>query len=269
MNNKPVALITGASQGIGAATAKEFAARGYRTTLVARDSVKLAAVAAEVQRAGSEALVCSGDLADMDFARSTVQETIKKWGRIDVLVNNAAWREIITMRNISVESWERTLRVCLTTPAFLARWTAEHMEKKHSGVIVNVSSIQSQMVAGISPAYCAAKGALDSLTYELATLYGPSGIRVVSLNLGAIDTEMSGDYESADGKNISQELRQKGEDMIPLRRFGAAQEAARTIAWLSGDDASYVTGTCIVADGGWSHQISPYSTKRRQFPDQF
>ena len=269
MIDKPVAIITGASQGIGAATAREFAARGYAVALVARNAANLESVAQEVSTAGGEAIVCSGDLADLEFAESAVDRTFAQWGRIDVLVNNAAWRDITTMRTISLESWERTMRVCLTAPAFLARWVAVHMEPAGRGVIINISSIQSEQVGGLSPAYTAAKGALDSLTFELAVLYGPQNVRVVGLNLGAIDTEMSNDYETTDGENISADLRQWSEDMIPLRRFGTAEEAAKTIALLASDDASYITATSIVADGGWSHQISPYSQKRRQFPEQF
>ena len=161
------------------------------------------------------------------------------------------------------------MRVCLTAPAFLARWAAVHMEQARRGVIINISSIQSEQVGGLSPAYTAAKGALDSLTFELAVLYGPQNVRVVGLNLGAIDTEMSNDYETTDGENISAELRRWSEDMIPLRRYGTAVEAAKTIAWLASDDASYITATGIVADGGWVHQHSPYSQKHRQFPEQF
>ena len=269
MIDKPVAIITGASQGIGAATAREFAARGYVTALVARNAANLESVAQEVSTAGGEALVCSGDLSDLEFAEAAVERTFAHWGRIDVLVNNAAWRDLTTMRDISLDSWERTMRVCVTAPAFLARWAAVHMEQARRGVIINISSIMSEQISGISPAYVAAKGALDSLTFELAVLYGPSGVRVVGLNFGAIDTEMSNDYETADGENVSAEWRRWSEDMIPLQRFGTAGEAAKTIALLASDDASYITATGIVADGGWSHQLSPYSQKRRQFPGQF
>ena len=108
------------------------------------------------------------------------------------------------MREITLESWEKkTLRVCLTAPAFMARWAAEHMEPRRSGVIINISSIMSWQAAGIAPAYIACKGAIDSLTYELASLYGPSGIRVVAINPGAIDTEMSRDYRDDSGQSVT------------------------------------------------------------------
>ncbi len=262
MADKPVAIVTGASRGIGAATAKELGRRGYHVAVVARGAEGLGAVADQIRQAGSDALVCRGDLSDLEFAESAVRQTVRRWNRLDVLVNNAAWRELVTMRAISLESWEKTLRVCLTAPAFLARWAAEVMEPQGRGVIINVSSIQSVRSGGISPAYTAAKGALDALTYELASLYGPSGIRVVAVNPGAIDTELSGDYTDAEGEDLTQRLREWSEDHIPLGRWGTAEEIARTIAVLAGDDARYITGTTIVADGGWIHAHLPHSLRR-------
>lgn len=269
MSTKPVALITGASRGIGAATAVTFAQRGYRTALVARSRQELEATAQAVSDAGSEAIVCAGDLADLAFAESAVTQTLQAWGRIDALVNNAAWRELVTMRTITLESWEKTLRICLTAPAFLARWAAADMEKRGRGAIINISSVMSQQAAGFGPAYIASKGGLDALTYDLAALYGPKGIRVVAVNPGAIDTDMSADYTSAEGESLSRDIRQWGEDMIPLRRWGTPQEIANVIVWLASDEASYISGTTIFADGGWRHQHMLYNLKHRQFPEEF
>src|SRR4051794_17150461 len=200
MQEKPVVLITGASGGIGAATALEFSKRGYLTAIGGTDRGNLESVAGNAAQYGAEPLILVGDLAEFAFAESMVRETVAKWGRIDVLVNNAAWREVTTMRSISFESWERTIRICLTAPAFLARWAAEGMEQRRSGVIVNVSSLMSRQASGNCPAYVACKGALDSLTYELASLYGPSGIRVVSVNPGAVDTVLSQNLAPSDAE---------------------------------------------------------------------
>ena len=269
MSERPVALVTGASRGIGAATALEFAGKGYDVALVARSTGALEAVAEQVREAGGEALVQSGDLFDLGFAESAVRETVARFGRLDVLVNNAAWRELVTMRRMTVESWERTIRISLTAPAFLAKWAAEEMERRKHGVIINISSVVSNRAAGFSPAYMACKGGLDSLTYDLAALYGPAGIRVLAINPGAIETEMAGDYESADGENLTEELRRTSEDMIPLRRWATPDEVARVIVFMAGDDASYVTGTTVLVDGGWQHQLSSYQLKHKQFPEEF
>ena len=269
MNEKPVAFITGASQGIGAATALEFAALGHNVALLARNREALQSTAALCHECGVETLVLAGNVGDLEFAENAVAQILEKWGRIDVLVNNAAWREVVTMRQISLESWEKTLRVGLTAPAFLARWCAAAMQTRASGVIVNVSSINALQCSGITPAYAAAKGGLDTLTYELAALYGACGIRVVGLNLGAIDTEMSADYQSPEGQKLADDLRNFAENMIPLRRYATAEEAAKTIALLASPAASYVHGTNVVADGGWLHHHFPHDLKQRQMPEEF
>ena len=267
--DRPVVFVTGASQGIGAATAEEFARRGHDVLLLARNKENLEAVAERAKHAGAETLVCAGDLTDLDFAERAVRQCIDCFGRVDVLVNNAAWRDLDTLRTISLESWERTIRIGVTAPAFLAKWCAPNMEQRGKGVIINVSSVQSEMVSGFSPAYMVAKGALDSLSMELGVLYGPKGIRTVGLNLGAIDTAMSGDYKSEEGENLSDGIRKWSEDMIPLRRWGTPEEIARCIAMFASDDASYINGSNVLVEGGWHHNLSPYSIKRQLFPDEF
>lgn len=269
MADRPVVLITGASRGIGASAAGEFAKRGYDVAITGRSLDSLNATAEIVRDRGAQPLALAGDLADMAHVESLVPEVMKRFGRLDALVNNAAWRELHTMRNITLESWDRTMRVCVTAPAFLTKWAAEVMEPRRKGVVVNVSSIQSERVSGYGPAYMAAKGALDTLTYDLAVLYGPRGIRVVGLNPGAIDTELSNDTKSADGETLDKKARDLSYDMIPLKRWGTADEIAKAIAWLASDDASYITGTTIVADGGWTHQLFPYSFKKLIYPTEF
>ncbi|MEX0611689.1 MAG: SDR family oxidoreductase, partial [Pirellulales bacterium] len=148
-------------------------------------------------------------------------------------------------------------------------WAAESMHQRRRGVIVNVSSIMSRQAAGTCPAYVACKGAMDSLTYELAALYGPVGIRVVAVSPGAIDTELSNDFVDDAGQNISAKLRSYSEEMIALGRWGTSDEIARLIAFVASDEASYLTGTTVVADGGWHHQHLPLSLRRLQFKTDF
>jgi 3-oxoacyl-[acyl-carrier protein] reductase len=148
----------------------------------------------------------------------------------------------------------------------MARWAAEDMELRSQGVINNVSSIMAQQAAGIAPAYLASKGGMDTLTFELASLYGPSGVRVVGVQPGAIDTELS---RSLGKEATSDELRDFSEEMIMLRRWADPNEIAQLITFLASDAASYITGTLVVADGGWVHQHFPISLKRRQFPNDY
>jgi NAD(P)-dependent dehydrogenase (short-subunit alcohol dehydrogenase family) len=259
MSDRPVAFVTGAARGIGRATALELARRGYRLALVDMLAGELAGV-------HDEALSIAGDLADLDFCCQAIEEVAAKFGRIDVLVNNAAWRRVETMRETDIASWDRTLRVCLTAPAFLARWAAEVMQRQGRGVIVNVTSIRSLFSDGTAAAYVAAKGGLEALTYELAALYGSQGIRVVAIAPGAIDTQLSGDLAAAD---VMREVEADCIDHTPLGRFGRPEEVARTIAWLASDDASFISGATIIADGGLSHHHYGLKLKQRMKPGEF
>lgn len=268
-NERKVALVTGASRGIGAATAIAFARRGYDLAITSTKAAPLSEIARQAEPLGARVFTIAGDLADMQFVESLIPAAIGTLGRIDVLVNNAAWRELVTMRHISLDSWERTIRICLTAPAFLAQGVARDMEKRRRGVIINVSSMMSKLASGISPAYIASKGALDSLTYDLAALYGPAGIRVVAVNPGAVDTDLSNDYVAEAQSGFEKRIRDWSEEMIPLRRWASADEIGRFIAMIASDDASYISGTTLVIDGGWSHQFQPINLKREQHPEDF
>jgi NAD(P)-dependent dehydrogenase (short-subunit alcohol dehydrogenase family) len=254
-----VALVTGASAGIGVAVAEEFVARGHAVGIVGRDAGRLEDVRRRLEAAGGRVLALAGDLADLAFAEATVRRVTAEFGRLDVLVNNAAARELNTMREITPEAWDHTLRVCLTAPAFLARWAAEEMERRGGGVIVNVGSIMARQAHGVSPAYVSCKGALESLTHDLAALYGPAGIRVVTVATGAIDTAMSRQLlaEGDPRETRPDPVREYSESMAMLGRWGRPEEVARAVAWVASDDASYLTGTTVVLDGGWTRMHLP------------
>jgi 3-oxoacyl-[acyl-carrier protein] reductase len=267
MGERPVALVTGAARGIGRATAVEFARRGYDVALLDVVEHDLAEASRAVEALGCATMALHADLANLEGVEHALRGLIEAWGRLDVLVNNAAWREGVTMRRITVESWDRTLRVSLTAAAFLARWAAEVMEPARRGVIVNVSSIMGQRPAGTSPAYVVAKAGLDALTYELAALYGRSGIRVVGVRPGAVATAMSADQGA--GEESSRRFRGWSEDATPLGRWAEPEEVARAIAMLASDDAAFVTGAILTVDGGLAHNFSPHSVKRLLDPREF
>jgi 3-oxoacyl-[acyl-carrier protein] reductase len=254
-----VALVTGASAGIGTAVAEEFAHRGYAVGIVGRDAARLDEVRRRMESSGGRVLALCGDLGDLGFAESAVRKVAAEFGRLDVLVNNAAARELKTMREMTPAEWDRTIRVCLTSPAFMARWAAEEMERHGGGVIVNVGSMMSRQAHGVSAAYVSCKGAMETLTYDLAALYGPVGIRVVTIAPGAIDTAMSSNLTASEpaGGVATDPIREFTESMAMLGRWGRTDEVAKAVAWIASDEASYLTGTTIVLDGGWSRMHMP------------
>lgn len=269
--DKKVVIITGAAGGIGRATAKKFAEADFRLVLSDIAKEPLMALAADLKnRYNVDCLPVVGDLAQPAYLEQLVKQTIAQYGRIDALVNNAAWRTLETLRTMEIETWEKTLRVCLTAPVFLTKWVAQHMEKQgDGGVIVNVSSVMASRPSGCGPAYIAAKGALESLTAELAITYGRSGIRVVGVAPGYIATELSNDYVDPEGENISASMTAELTDFIPLARGGNPGEVADAISWLCSPQASYISGTTLTIDGGLKPNFSKYSIKHLQFPNEF
>ncbi len=259
MSTPPVAIVTGAAGGIGSATVEALLARGYAVSAWDIQEENLERLPAQADRRRV-------DLCNLNKLEQVVDEVVNHFGRIDLLVNNAIWREIVPISEITIESWEETLRIGLTVPAFLSRWVADRMTSR-GGVIVNISSIMANRAGGISPAYVAAKGGLDALTYELAVTLAPRKIRVVGLRPGAIDTALSRDYgeqesEQDDGA-ATDEMAKWSCEHIPLQRWAKPHEIASLIAMVADDDASYLTGTIIDVDGGWSHAHFPRSLQAK------
>ncbi|HSF44543.1 MAG TPA: SDR family oxidoreductase, partial [Chitinophagaceae bacterium] len=218
----------------------------------------------------TEPLICCGDLADEKFLKKIIDQTTEKFNSIDVLVNNAAWRTIETMRTISMETWEKTLRICVTAPAFLSKMSAEIMEKRNSGgVIINISSMMSDRPAGNSPAYIASKGAIESLTRELAVTYGRNGIRSVCIKPGFIDTGLSLDYKDQEGVDLTGILSKYLLDATPVSRAGTPDDIADAIFWLSSSQASFISGTSLLIDGGFTSNMNSYQLKGKQFPNEY
>lgn len=271
MSDKKVVIVTGAGGGIGGAIAERFAKESFRIVLADISEDSLREKKAFIERGfDAQCLLCAGDLSNMEYIDQLIETTIRQWNRIDVVVNNAAWRTIETMRTIDIQTWEKTLRICLTAPAFLSKKAAAQMEKLAiPGVIINLSSIMSQRAGASSPAYIACKGALESLTYELAVLYGPKGIRVVAVNPGNIESGLGNDYTDRNGNNISNELRKYVNDQTPLQRNGKPEEIANVCYWLSSDQASFITGTTVLVDGGLQHNFDAYSIKKLKLINEF
>lgn len=270
--NTPTIIITGAAGGIGSAIARRFAEHPCNLVLTDLSGEWPASLqSAWMDRPGVNVLVLSGDLADQPFLEHVIRRTHETFGRIDVLVNNAAWRTLQSLRNIEREVWQRTIDVCLTAPAFLIKHAASVMEQQGGGgVVINISSMMSERAAGNSPAYIAVKAGLEGLTREAAVTYGRSGIRVVCIRPGFIETGLSHDYEpDPSSAGLSQKLEGYIRDATPLGRGGSPEEVAEAVCWLCSPSASFITGTCLTIDGGFSANLNSYPLKNLQFPDEY
>lgn len=268
-----VALVTGAARGIGAATAKAFAEAGYAVAVLDRDGDELRRTASQLEESGAEVLALETDLSLLDQIEDAVNQTGDRWGRIDVLVNNAATRELETIREITPTNWQQAVDVNLTAPAFLTKWTVPHM-KSRGGAVINITSVEAHVPKGVCAVYAATKAGLLGLTWEMANALAGDNIRVIALSPGAIDTDFGADYSG--GKedrppdtSLPQDMRAFSNSVIPMQRWGTVEEIAHTIRWLASDEASYITGTEITVDGGMRHTWMTRAIKNRIRPGEF
>jgi NAD(P)-dependent dehydrogenase (short-subunit alcohol dehydrogenase family) len=245
----PIALVTGASRGIGAACAWLLAERGFDVALnYARDAQAAEAVAAGVRARGRRALVVQADVADEAAVLAMFSAIDAAWGPLSALVNNAGIVDLkARLDEMSTERWKRMLDVNVFGTLLCSREAVRRMSTRHGGAggaIVNLSSVAAVLGAGgMYVDYAAAKGAIDSFTIGLARELAIEGIRVNAVRPGIIDTDIhvsSGEPERA----------HQSAAVIPMQRPGTAAEVAQAIAWLLSDEASYVTGTVLNVSGG-------------------
>jgi glucose 1-dehydrogenase len=244
-----VALITGASDGIGQETARHFAVAGWDVAIhYNRNHEGAEATARAVQDAGGKAAILQADLSDPANAQALMTGFRSAFGRLDALVNNAGVVDAASrVEDMTPERLNRMFAVNLTTPFLLAGLAARQMSTLHGGhggTVVNVSSVAARLGSGGQYVdYAAAKAGLDALTKGLADEVAREGVRVVSLRPGIVATNIH-----AKGGQPDRVTRLS--DTIPLGRAGTAAEIARAILWLASDEASYVTGTTLDISGG-------------------
>jgi glucose 1-dehydrogenase len=239
-----VALVTGAGTGIGAAIAQRLAADGYAVAVNAREPDEAAPTVAAIEAAGGTATAVIGDVSVEDDVRRLVAETVGRFGRLDVAVNNAAFQEETPFLDITLESWNAQLATDLTGVFLVSREAGRHMAERRSGVIVNVSSVHEHRPWPDAAAYCTAKAGVGMLTACAGRELAAHGIRVVAVAPGAIGTKANLEKH---GGLVSDEVKEQ----VPAGRMGTPEEIAAAVAWLAGPEASYVTATTLVVDGGF------------------
>jgi 3-oxoacyl-[acyl-carrier protein] reductase len=240
-----VAVVTGSSMGIGEAIATAFLQEGARVVVNSRDQQRADAVAARLARVG-ETLAVAADVSEARGNQNLVEAAVARWGRLDVMVNNAGTSMIKPSAELSEADWRRVIDLNLTGAFLGSQAAARVMLPQGTGSIINIGSVLGQVGLPKRAAYCASKHGLIGLTKVLGVEWGRCGVRVNCLNPGYIKTPMDvhdqavGDYTDAD---ITRRT--------PAGRFGTADDCARAAVWLAGDDSAYVTGTTLDVDGGW------------------
>lgn len=261
-----VALITGAGRGIGAATARLFAAHGARVLINDLDAAPAEEVAQQITEAGGEAVVVVGDLTDGEFVEGLVRAPIERWGTLDVLVNNAGYTWDGVLHKMGDEQWEAMLAIHLTAPFRLVRAAAPFLREaaKREGnavarKIVNVSSTTGTRGNAGQVNYAAGKAGIIGVTKTMAKEWGQFNIQVNAVAFGWIETRLTqarqegesiqrGDQDIALG--IPNQMRQMARLLIPMGRPGTPEEAAGPILFLASPLANYVSGQVLEVTGG-------------------
>jgi meso-butanediol dehydrogenase/(S,S)-butanediol dehydrogenase/diacetyl reductase len=237
-----VAIVTGAGTGIGRATATLLARSGARTVLVGRRLQPLEESAAAM---GHDHLIYPGDLRDAEFPARIVVASLDRFGRIDVLVNNAGVAgEGLLVHETGDELWEEIIDVNLTVPFRMARAVLPHFLERRSGVVINVASVAGSRTVSHAAAYCASKAGLMALTRSIAADYGAFGIRCNCVCPGTIATDMTANV-------LGDPLRSSAAlSTVPAGRPGTPAEVASAIAFLADADSAYLNGAQLNVDGG-------------------
>jgi NAD(P)-dependent dehydrogenase (short-subunit alcohol dehydrogenase family) len=243
-----VAIVTGASSGIGRATAKLFAAEGAKVVVGARREAELKELAREIKAAGGEALALAGDVQSEQYAKDLVAAAVKSYGRLDIAFNNAGTLGPIgPSTEVDAASWNEALSVNLTSAFLGAKHQIPALIKQGGGSIIFTSTFVGYTASFPgTAAYAASKSGLIGLTQTLAAEYGPQGVRVNAVLPGAVDTPMYRDFNDTDEK------RGWLTNLHALKRAGKPEELARSVLYLASDDSAFVSGTAHLVDGGLS-----------------
>jgi NAD(P)-dependent dehydrogenase (short-subunit alcohol dehydrogenase family) len=249
-----VALITGASSGIGRATAEAFAAKGARVVLAARREEALASLVKEIEARGGKATAIRTDVSVASDVEKMVAHAVETFGRLDYAVNNAGIEgQWALIADLPEEEWDRVLDINLKGTFLCLKYESRAMlAGGHDGAIVNVGSVNSFLGFASGSAYVASKHGLIGLTTSVSAELAPQGIRVNLICPGIVDTPMHRRARGAIGDALYDQVLQHS---VHTRRAGRPEEIARSIVFLCSDEASYITGTTLTPDGGFTLTI--------------
>ena len=237
-----VALVTGASQGIGRDTALALAEAGAKVAVAARSEDKLTALVAEITGKGGEAFAVKMDLADAEQIKAGFKAALEKFGKLDILVNNAAiTRDGLAMR-MKLEDWDAVIRTNLTGAHLCTQQALATMMRARAGRIINIASVVAEMGNAGQANYVASKGGLIGLTKAIAMEIASRNVTVNAVAPGFIETPMTDVLSD----RVKEELKQR----IPLGKMGTGRDVAAAIVFLASDEAGYITGHVLDVNGG-------------------
>lgn len=240
--SQPVAIVTGASRGIGFAVASVLAKAGYHLAICATREETVNAAAGKLKALGADVLGQVVNVADGAAVAAFVQDTVKHFGRLDVLVNNAGiTRDGLAMR-MKAEDWQAVIDTNLSSVFYASQAAIKPMMKAKSGRIINISSVVASMGNAGQLNYCAAKGGIDAMTRSLAREVGSRGITVNAIAPGFIATDMTAE--------LGDEAHARLAGQIPLGRLGSPEDIAAAVLFLAGESGSYITGQVLHVNGG-------------------
>ena len=237
-----IIIVTGASRGIGREIAKELARKGY--TVIAnynKSENQAQELKEELEKENIKIDIFKADISRKNEAQELVEYTINKYGKIDVLINNAGISQIKEFTQITDEDWKNMININLNSVFYMTQEVCKNMIHNKKGCIINISSIWGLVGASCEVHYSVSKAGIDAMTKSLAKEMGPSNIRVNSIAPGIINTEMNRNLSEEEINNIKEE--------IPLEKIGKTQDIEKCVEWLIEDE--YTTGQVISINGGW------------------
>ena len=247
LKNK-IALITGAKQGMGKSHAVALAKQGAKVVVTDINQADCQKVVDEIKNSGGEAIAFKLDVSNKSEVDSVVSEIVKKFGQLDILINNAGIVQFKPFLELSEEDWDRTIDINLKGEFLCAQAAAKVMKEQGGGTIINIASVaMGQQGVGMPNIahYCASKGGIAAMTEALAVELAPFNISVNAIAPGMIETPMIEAVKS-DPKTLETILQR-----VPLKRAGRPEEVSELVAFLASDSSSYMTGAVVVIDGGW------------------
>ena len=238
-----VAIVTGGSRGIGLSIAHGFASQGAKLVVASRKAEACDLAVAEIAEAGGEALAVPTRMGDLDSVNRLVDATLERFGQIDILVNNAANPLGLSMKDITPDAWEKSFTVNLRGPFFLFQRCLPSLLASDHASVINVISVGAYIPAANTAMYAAAKAGLLSFTRSMAGVYSPQGVRLNAIAPGTVDTTMT--------RNTGPEAMARMSDLSHIGRIGHPDELVGAALLLASDAGSYITGRCIIVDGGF------------------